>query len=40
MTSKASFTDDEWQRVLRAPFVAGMAITIADPGGLSRSRRR
>ena len=33
MTSKASFTDDEWQRVLRAPFVAGMAITIADPGG-------
>ena len=33
MTSKASFTDDEWDRVLRAPFVAGMAITIADPGG-------
>lgn len=33
MTSKASFTDDEWGRVLRAPLVAGMAITIADPGG-------
>jgi hypothetical protein len=33
MTSKASFTDDEWERVLRAPLVAGMAITIADPGG-------
>ena len=33
MTSKASFTDDEWERVLRAPMVAGMAITIADPGG-------
>ncbi len=33
MTSKASFTDDEWDRVLRAPMVAGMAITIADPGG-------
>jgi hypothetical protein len=33
MTSKASFTDDEWERVLRAPIVAGMAITIADPGG-------
>ena len=32
MTSKASFTDDEWERVLRAPLV-GMAITIADPGG-------
>ena len=33
MTSKASFTDEEWERVLRAPMVAGMAITIADPGG-------
>jgi hypothetical protein len=33
MTSKASFTDEEWERVLRAPIVAGMAITIADPGG-------
>ena len=33
MTSKASFTDEEWNRVLRAPMVAGMAITIADPGG-------
>ena len=33
MTSKASFTEDEWDRVLRAPMVAGMAITIADPGG-------
>ena len=33
MTSKASFTDDEWERVLRAPLVAGIAIMIADPGG-------
>jgi hypothetical protein len=33
MTSKAAFTDEEWMRVLRAPMVAGMAITIADPGG-------
>src|SRR6185503_8645511 len=33
MTSKAAFTDEEWERVRRAPFVAGMAITIADPGG-------
>jgi hypothetical protein len=33
VTSKTSFTDDEWERVLRAPMVAGMAITIADPGG-------
>ena len=33
MTSKASFTDDEWERLVRAPLVAGMAIMIADPGG-------
>ena len=33
MTSKAGFTDEEWTRMRRAPFVAGMAISIADPGG-------
>jgi hypothetical protein len=33
MTSKADFTDEEWTRLRRAPFVAGMAITLADPGG-------
>ena len=33
MTSKAAFTDDEWTRLKRAPFVAGMAISLADPGG-------
>jgi hypothetical protein len=33
MTSKADYTDEEWIRLRRAPFVAGMAITIADPGG-------
>lgn len=33
MTTKADFTEDEWLRVVRAPFVAGMAITLADPGG-------
>jgi hypothetical protein len=33
MTSKAEFTDEEWTRLKRAPFVAGMAITLADPGG-------
>ena len=33
VTSKTAFTDEEWERVLRAPIVAGMAITIADPGG-------
>ena len=33
MTSKADFTDEEWARLERAPIVAGMAITLADPGG-------
>lgn len=33
MTSRDAFTDEEWTRVRRAPFVAGMAISIADPGG-------
>jgi hypothetical protein len=33
MTTKTDFTEDEWIRVRRAPFVAGMAISIADPGG-------
>jgi hypothetical protein len=33
MTSKADFTDEEWHRLGRAPLVAGMAISFADPGG-------
>jgi hypothetical protein len=33
MTGRADFTDEEWERIRRAPFVAGMALTIADPGG-------
>lgn len=33
MTTKEDFTEDEWTRVVRAPMVAGMAITLADPGG-------
>ena len=33
MTTKESFTEDEWTRVVRAPFVAGLAISLADPGG-------
>ena len=33
MTTKADFTEEEWARLERAPFVAGMAISIADPGG-------
>ena len=33
MTTEASFTPAEWARLQRAPFVAGMAITVADQGG-------
>jgi hypothetical protein len=33
MTSSADFTDSEWEVLVRAPMVAGMAITLADPGG-------
>ena len=33
MTTKEAFTDEEWTRLERAPFVAGMAISLADPGG-------
>ena len=33
MTTKNDFTEEEWVRVRRAPFVAGMAISMADPGG-------
>jgi hypothetical protein len=33
MTSKQDFTDQEWTRIRRAPFVAGFAISLADPGG-------
>ena len=33
MTSKADFADEEWTQLKRAPFVAGMGISLADPGG-------
>ena len=33
MTSRADFSEEEWTRLKRAPFVAGMAISLADPGG-------
>jgi hypothetical protein len=33
MTTKTDYAEDEWARLRRAPFVAGMAISIADPGG-------
>ena len=33
MSTKSDFTEEEWARLKRAPFVAGMAISLADPGG-------
>jgi hypothetical protein len=33
MTTKSDFSEEEWTRLIRAPFVAGMAISLADPGG-------
>ena len=33
MTSKTDYTEDEWAKLRRAPMIAGMAISIADPGG-------
>jgi len=35
MTTKADFTDEEWTRLKRGPFNAGMAISLSDPGGPS-----
>src|SRR5438270_9210720 len=33
MSTKADYGDEEWTAIVRAPLVAGMAITLADPGG-------
>jgi hypothetical protein len=33
VTTRADFTAEEWVPLERAPLVAGMAITLADPGG-------
>jgi hypothetical protein len=33
VTTKDGFTEEEWTRVRRAPLVAGLAISLADPGG-------
>jgi hypothetical protein len=34
MTNKASFTPEEWHRIVGSPMVVGMAVTAADPSGL------
>jgi hypothetical protein len=33
VTTKSDFPEAEWSRLVRAPFVAGLAISLADPGG-------
>jgi hypothetical protein len=33
VTTKSDFPEAEWARIVRAPFVAGLAISLADPGG-------
>jgi hypothetical protein len=33
VTTKDDFTEDEWARLERGPIVAGLAISLADPGG-------
>jgi len=33
VTTKNDFSEDDWTRIVRAPFVAGLAISLADPGG-------
>jgi len=33
VTTKTAFTEEEWVRVVRAPLIAGMALSLADPGG-------
>lgn len=33
MTKRSDYTDEEWATLRRAPMVAGLAISLADPGG-------
>jgi hypothetical protein len=33
MSGKTDFSEEEWTRLRRSPFVAGMAISLSDPGG-------
>ena len=31
MTTKNDISEEEWSRIVRAPFVPGLAISLADP---------
>jgi hypothetical protein len=34
MANKANFSPDEWNQVVGGVFMAGFAVTVADPSGL------
>lgn len=34
MTDKSEFTTEEWSALISSPFLAGMAVTLAEPSGL------
>lgn len=34
MTTKQSFTSEEWTKLLQSPMLAGMAVSAAEPSGL------
>jgi broad specificity phosphatase PhoE len=33
LTAQTDFTEERWVRLYRAPLVAGLGVTLADPGG-------
>ena len=33
MSTRSDYTDEEWAVLRRAPLVAGLAVSLADPGG-------
>jgi hypothetical protein len=33
MTAKSDFSEEEWASLVQAPFLVGMVISLADPGG-------
>jgi hypothetical protein len=34
MADKTTFTPEEWSKILSGPMLAGMAVTLAEPGGI------
>ena len=40
MTSKTSYTKEEWQEMMKAPFYAGSLVALSDTGALQLHRER